>query len=216
MRLITEGKLQPGQRLPNERDLARSLAVARPTVREALNALQMMNIVRIRHGEPTQVADLSPESLVEPFELMSAVGTISSESVREVRASLESGVARLAALRITPEEVAHLERLEAEVKAAVDDPSAFLEADIRLHSAILEAARNPLFSSLMAAVGRLSLSSRMRTVQSRAVREGTFKEHRDLIAALAAGDGEGAGDAMLRHLYGVARRYEGDGQRQGK
>lgn len=211
MRLVIEGRLQPGQKLPNERELAKSLGVGRPTLREALNALQMMNVVTIRHGGATQIADLSPESLIEPFELMCCVGTLSHESVMEVRASLEAGIARLAAERATTAELDEMEAAIAAARAALDDPDAFLDADVRLHGLILEAARNPMFSSLMAAVARLGRASREKTVRIKAIRKAAIDEHRAIVDALRHRDGEAAAAVMFRHMTSVAAAYRASG-----
>ena len=215
MRLVVEGRLQPGQKLPNERELAKSLGVGRPTLREALNALQMMNVVTIRHGGATQVADLSPESLIEPFELMCSVGTLSAEDVMEVRASLEAGVARLAAERASDEALDEIAAMAEAAAAQIDDPVAFMEADVRFHGLILEAAQNPMFASLMAAVARLGRASREKTVRVRAIREATLGEHRAIVEALKRRDPDMAAAAMVQHMRSVIAGYRRDGRRHG-
>lgn len=207
MRLVVEGRLKPGQKLPNERELAKSLGVARPTLREALNALQMMNVVTVRHGGATQVADLSPESLIEPFELMCCVGTISAESIMEVRASLEAGIARLAAECAGAEEIAGMHAALESGARAIDDPDGFLEADIGFHGLILDAAGNPMFASLMAAVARLGRASREKTVRVKAIRKAAIVEHRAILDAIRNGDGEAASSAMFTHMRNVAASY---------
>lgn len=209
MRSIVSGGLKPGESLPNERDLAASLGVARPTIREAIRALQMMRVLTVRQGGATLVSELSPESLIEPFELMCHAGALDLAALFEVRLTLEVGIARAAAARITSDELQAIYACMADAEAAVDTPARFLEVDMALHDLILQAARNPLFTALMGAIRRLGFESRKQTTQLDAVRQSTIDEHRAIIQALKARDPDGAGSAMYRHISSVAAKYAG-------
>ena len=207
MQSIVSGELKPGESLPNERDLAASLGVARPTIREAIRALQMMRVLTVRQGGATQVSELSPEALIEPFELMCHAGALDIAALFEVRLTLEVGVARAAAARITDVELEKLCACMLEAEQSVDSPARFLEIDMALHDLILQAARNPLYSALMGAIWRLGRESRKQTTQLDEVREATVAEHRQIVAALRARDPERAGTAMYNHISGVASKF---------
>lgn len=207
MQSIARGDLRPGQKLPNERQLATSLGVARPTVREAIRALQMMRVLDVRQGDATQVAELSAESLIEPFEFLCKVGGVSLEALFEVRLTLEVGIARAAAERISDDELRALQASVLRAEQCVSEPAAFLEADIELHAHILAAARNPLFSSLMGAISRLGRASREQTTRLESLRANTLLEHRSIVDALDARDPDAAGEAMYRHIASVAAQY---------
>jgi GntR family transcriptional regulator, transcriptional repressor for pyruvate dehydrogenase complex len=209
MRSIVSGELKPGQSLPNERDLAASLGVARPTIREAIRALQMMRVLTVRQGGATQVSELSPESLIEPFELMCHAGALDLAALFEVRLTLEVGIARAAAARITDDELQRIYVCMKDAEAAVGTPASFLEVDLALHDLILQAARNPLFTALMGAIRRLGLESRKQTAQLDTIRDSTIEEHRAIIQALKARDPDRAGRAMYTHISSVADKYTG-------
>lgn len=207
LRSIVSGELKPGQRLPTERELASSLGVARPTVREALRALQMMKVVTVRQGGYTQVASLSADSLIEPFEWMCQTAAFDLNALFEVRLTLEVGIARAAAERITEEELAGLDACMERAENSLNEPISFLEADMDLHERILSAARNPLFSALMTAIRRLGRQSRERTAQLSQIRTATLLEHRKIIDALHKHDQNLASEAMFEHISNVAAEY---------
>lgn len=169
--------------------------MARPTVREAVNALQMMNLLRVRHGEPTQVADLSPGSLVEPFELMSTVGTLTWQAITEVRATLEAGISRLAAERASEEEIEAIGRFAGTCEPTLEDPEALFAADVASMPRSWRRQAIPCSPVLW----RRSRGSRSRAGRRPAVREGAIQEHAAIVAAIRQGDGDGAAAAMLAH-----------------
>ncbi len=110
-RLIASGEFKPGDRLPAERELAAMYNVSRPTVREAVIALEIEGLVEVRIGSGVYVISQTPsregvERDIGAFELT------------EARILIEGEAAALAAANITDEEIAELERLLAEMEAA--------------------------------------------------------------------------------------------------
>jgi GntR family transcriptional regulator, transcriptional repressor for pyruvate dehydrogenase complex len=206
MQSIVSGELKPGESLPNERDLAASLGVARPTIREAIRALQMMRVLTVRQGGATQVSELSPEALIEPFELMCHAGALDIAALFEVRLALEVGVARAAAARISDAELEELYACMADAR--------FLEIDMALHDVILRAARNPLYTTLMGAIWRLGRESRKQTTQLDEVRASTVAEHRQIVLALRDRDPNRAGNAMYNHISSVAAKFLGQADKK--
>src|SRR6185503_8493364 len=87
--LIVQGEFSAGERLPPERVLARELGVSRSTLREAIRALVVMNVLVSRHGDGTYVSSLEPDLLAEPFELMVSLSDESLFHLFEVRRVLE-------------------------------------------------------------------------------------------------------------------------------
>jgi GntR family transcriptional regulator, transcriptional repressor for pyruvate dehydrogenase complex len=214
MQSIVSGELKPGESLPNERDLAASLGVARPTIREAIRALQMMRVLTVRQGGATQVSELSPEALIEPFELMCHAGALDIAALFEVRLALEVGVARAAAARISDAELEELYACMADAEQSVGTPSRFLEIDMALHDVILRAARNPLYTTLMGAIWRLGRESRKQTTQLDEVRASTVAEHRQIVLALRDRDPNRAGNAMYNHISSVAAKFLGQADKK--
>jgi GntR family transcriptional repressor for pyruvate dehydrogenase complex len=207
--LIREKKLHPGDRLPPERDLAAMMKVSRPSLREALRALSIMNLIEVRQGDGTYVSTLRPaELLVEHLDLIFALEDTTYLELFEARKSMEVGIVALAAQRITPGEIAELEACLNDARSNMEDTEAFLQADVKLHSLITKAACNAILSSFMEAISRLSDASRHRTVELPGVPSQTIEDHRAIVAALKAHDPEAARQAMLTHLNNVQQKLK--------
>jgi len=102
--LIRKEKLKPGDKLPNEMQLAKLFGVSRPTVREAVKSLVSQNIIEIQRGKGTFVSE-TPGIASDPLGLEFVVGEDLHLSLIEVRLLIEPGVARLAAERGTPADI---------------------------------------------------------------------------------------------------------------
>ncbi|MDP9364921.1 MAG: FadR family transcriptional regulator [Chloroflexota bacterium] len=198
--LIVDGRLQPGEKLPGERELAAELGVSRPSLRQALRALAMMNILEIRHGDATRVGQLSPESLVRPFEFLLKLENTTILQVFEARKLLEVEVAGLAAERIEPTELALLQATVEAATKRMDDPEAFLLADVDLHLAIASAARNPVLKALVVSIAGLGCATRRHTTYDDRMRAQAAEDHRAIVRAVAGRNAAAARAAMQAHL----------------
>lgn len=207
--LIREKELRPGDKLPPERELAAMMRVSRPSLREALRALSIMNIVEIRQGDGTYVTSLEPDLLIEHLDFVFALDDSTFLELFEARKILEVGIAAIAAERITGEEIAELEACLTESVRNMEDHEAFLEADLELHEKIAEAARNPILSRFMASIGQLGRASRSRTVEIPGVARQSVEDHQAIVTALTDRDPEAARQAMLQHLNNVEERLKG-------
>jgi len=201
--LIQERQLRPGDKLPPERELAAMMAVSRPSLREALRALALMNIIEIRQGDGTYITSLEPSLLVEHLDFVFSLDDSTFLELLEARKILEAGTVALAAQRITDDEIAGLGASLAKSVESVEDHQAFLQADLELHERIAEAARNPVLTRFMAVISQLGIASRRRTVEIPGVPEQVLEDHRAIVMALKAGDPEAARQAMLQHLNNV-------------
>ena len=203
--LIRSGRVRPGDRLPPERELAASLGISRNSLREAVRALGLMNILYSRQGDGTYVTSLEPELLVEPIHFVLNLNPDSVFHLFEVRRVLEAGAAQVVADRVDDADLEELRGCLAKLKSHTNDLRAFLEADVVFHGAIFRAARNPLLTSLMAAVGSLALDSRLETVRLPQVRRQTVLDHAVIYGALKRRDRDGSRDAMIAHLANVEK-----------
>ena len=134
--LLRQKELRPGDKLPPERELAEMLGVSRPSLREALRALSIMKVVEVRQGDGTYVSALKPEELVEHLEFVFMLDDSTLLQLFEARKIVETGNVFLAAQRITEEELAALQQCLEESERSVNDPDAFLLADVELHEII--------------------------------------------------------------------------------
>jgi GntR family transcriptional repressor for pyruvate dehydrogenase complex len=205
--MLRERRLGPGDKLPPERELAAMMQVSRPSLREALRALTMMNVLEVRQGAGTFVTSLETELLVEPLDFVVSLDDSSLIALFEARRIVELGIVGLAAQRITEEELAELEAGLSRSRETVDDPAAFLQADVDLHKIITRAARNPIMSRVIDSISRLLLLSRSRTVEVPGIRAQTIQDHRAIVAALKRRDAEAAKEAMLQHLNNVEQGF---------
>jgi GntR family transcriptional repressor for pyruvate dehydrogenase complex len=200
--LVQRGELSAGERLPPERELARELGLSRSTLREAIRALVVMNILVSRHGDGTYVSSLEPELLSAPFTFALDAQPTLHGNLFEARRVLETACARLAAERIRDDEIEELERLAA---AAGLDPEEMIDRDLELHTAIARATRNPILLALMGSIGTLGLESRRDTAVLPGQAARTRRHHRAIIEALRQHSPDDAAEAMEAHLMSVER-----------
>jgi GntR family transcriptional repressor for pyruvate dehydrogenase complex len=206
--LIRERQLHPGDRLPAERELAQSMGVSRPSLREALRALSILGVIENRHGSGTYVTSLQPDMLVEHLDFIIALNDRSFLDLFQARKILEVGIASLAARQITEEELKDLEQNLQRSADAIDDPKRFLQADLDLHQCIMKAARNQILALFMRSINDVNVASRRRTGELPEVRKQTLKDHRLILAALKAHDAEAAAQAMRDHLDHVEMKLK--------
>ena len=143
---IVSGELQPGDRLPPERELAEMFQRSRPVVREALRMLQQDGLLDISLGSAggAVVRGVSLKSVEEPLENLVAMGAINLDELLEYRHINDRGCARLAAIHHTEEDAAALRKTLEGAKASLDIPFSFQEYDIAFHTALAAASHNTL------------------------------------------------------------------------
>jgi DNA-binding FadR family transcriptional regulator len=194
---IRSGLLAPGERLPSERDLARTLEVSRASVREALASLALQGVVETRHGAGTFVVGLPPAE--SPHDA-------SPSAVLEARLALEPVVARLAAARGQADEVA--EKLLVAMEAEPVDIASWNASDRLFHRQLAAMTGNPVllaFADHVAALMDEPLWQRLRDdsiAQSGRTRI-HVAEHRMIYEAIVDGDAEAAAFYSVQHINRV-------------
>ncbi|MBA1156120.1 FadR/GntR family transcriptional regulator [Microvirga mediterraneensis] len=207
--LIHGGQFQPGTRLPAERDLAQQLGVSRPSLREALIALEIDGSVEIRSGSGVYVC--------APVERAAGTTHAMGESPSELmqaRSAIEGTVAALACARITPEGLASLQASIQGMRADIALGRDPLEQDRQFHLAIASLSGN---SVLMRIVRELfderhsPISAQLRIrFDSREGWHTALLEHEAIYAALECADPLLAQAAMRMHLDASKRRWLGE------
>ncbi|MEU6369083.1 FadR/GntR family transcriptional regulator [Streptomyces sp. NPDC046931] len=211
MQLILDRKLRPGAPLPTESELMEDLGVSRNSVREALKALQALDIVEIRHGYGTYVgqASLTPfvdgltfRTLTRPDDEMDALNEI-----LQVREVLEEGLIRRVALTLSEPELKRLEAVVARMEEAGRQGRSFPELDREFHELLYGSLGNALVPQLLSAFWTVFRRvARARDWADGAAPQLTARRHRDIVAALRARDVEGAERAMTDHFRGIEDR----------
>jgi len=201
---IEAGRWSPGTRLPGERDLAEEYKVSRPTIREAMIALEMKGWIEARHGSGLYVTKRDHGSMRREDALNFDVGAF---DLTEARILFEGEAVALAAVSITDEQLAELEGLLGEMAANEPNEPALLDADHRFHLAIANATGNAAIRSVVEYLWELRTKSPLcANMFARAQRSGVtprVEEHRPIFEALRSRDPQAARNAMRSHLRGV-------------
>lgn len=199
-KLIAQGDLRPGQKLPNERELAARLGVSRPSLREGMRALAAMNIVAVRHGDGTYVSSLDPELLAQPLQLILSIDTSAIYHLFEVRRITEPAAASLAAIRGSATDLEAIEKEMGQIGVAEQTDAELVAHDTRLHRLIHQAAHNPLLLSVSASLAELAHEARKRTVRLPRNAALTIREHQAIADAICTRDTGAAASSMLTHI----------------
>jgi len=203
--MIAEGRLESGDQLPPERDLAEKFVVSRASVREALRTLESLGLVEIRPGEGTFVREVSVESLIEPLALVMASHREAIAELFEARRLLEPAIAALAARRATPTELAEMERILEDQAKAIAANKTGLTQDAAFHAAIGAAAHNAAITRIAHAIMDLLTQSREESLNTPGRPQRSHQDHRRILVAIRARDERAAQQAMLDHLEAVER-----------
>ncbi|MGB6007170.1 transcriptional regulator LldR [Castellaniella sp.] len=211
--LITDQGLQPGDRLPAERQLALQLGASRPSVREAIQHLASQGLLRSRQGGGTYVQAPGAGGAAWPRQqLVRTLGDLVSDDpeyrydVLEARHALEGGTAWHAALRATPEDRAKIRARFDDLQRfqGHDDPELSARADAQFHLAIAEASHNAVLLQMMHGLFDLLRATvtenrqRMYTVRHTHVQ--LAQQHQAVMDAILRGDAEAARATVWQHL----------------
>ncbi|GAA2467977.1 FadR/GntR family transcriptional regulator [Streptomyces macrosporus] len=197
---ITEGRWPVGTKLPGETSLAKALGVGRSTVREALRALAGAGLVRARQGAGVFVVATGPRE-----DLADQLRRAAVTDVYEVRMLLEVEAAQLAARRRTEEDVAAVRAALDRRRAAADgDNAGFVDADIALHAAVVDAAHNPVLTRLFTEFAPLLRQGLIDLLDLLRLRSDDPNHgddsHAALVDAVVRGDAEEAGRVLREEL----------------
>jgi DNA-binding FadR family transcriptional regulator len=194
---VREHRLRPGDRLPSERELAERFGVSRPTIREALSALELAGIVESHKGRGTAVVGNSSQVAMWGVEIL-------PPQVFEARLAIEPELARLAAEKRYAEDIASLhevlDALEAEFAA-----SGTYNSDLPIHRAIARAARNPILEraledALVHTKSPLWVGLRERAFVTPRASAGHIDEVREVVRYIEQGKADEAADVWRQHL----------------
>lgn len=190
---IAMGKLLPGTRL-DEVDLATRFGVSRTPIREALRLLLGEGLVETRPQRGAVVAQVSPQRLIEMFQVM---------------AELEAMCARLAARRMSDAELAEIEAAHEACRgsAAARDADAYFYANERFHYAIYAASHNTFLFEQAASLQRRLRPYRRLQLRVRNRPQRSFEEHQAIVDALRDGDAERAVQSIRSHVVVQGERF---------
>jgi GntR family transcriptional repressor for pyruvate dehydrogenase complex len=209
---ILTGKLSVGDRLPPERALSEAFGVGRQAVREGLQKLHGMGLIRAAKPQGTFVEFLTPDVIRRPLSRLLEQETGRVVNFLDVRKWLEGMTAAEAAERATEDDLAKIDAALQGVTAAAarDDREALDAADIAFHLAIVQASHNPGTIELMEMYRSLMWSSHgFRLILLEAADfNAVCQEHRAVAEAIRARDAVKAREAMMSHIEMIRGRIE--------
>jgi GntR family transcriptional regulator, transcriptional repressor for pyruvate dehydrogenase complex len=205
--LISRGELQPGQRLPSERELCEHFGASRSSLREALRCLSIVGVLNAQVRNGTSVAPDGGKFLRKIVEWRLITERHNVEDLMEVRIALEGVSAANAALRATHEDKKIFRRLLNEMKESAGDAKRFAVLDVDFHIALANSSGNSLVFDLVSMIRGHLVRVLPKVLQLPNALSLSRREHVAIVQAIERGDAEGARAAMQAHLEAVLRRF---------
>lgn len=208
---IRAGDLRLGDRLPSERELAATMGISRPTLREAVRVLTAAGVLEVRAGRGGGmfvISELVPADLLRE---RTALRVSEVSGVLEARRLLEPRVAQLAGLRATAEDFEAMQRtIDLQRQLGPEEYERFNQLDLRFHMTIARATRNTTIVSLMRFLLR-----QLEIVRDMCIRDPDYLDeaiaiHERTLAAIKGRDPDRIADAMEEHLGYLEARWEAE------
>ncbi|MBX4171488.1 FadR/GntR family transcriptional regulator [Rhodococcus pyridinivorans] len=205
---ILDGTLAPGSLLPPEHDLAEQLGVTRPTVREALRALESSGL--LARGPRRRMAITAPDAKVTTNAMHEAIVLhgISYRELWEVNSTLEPLAAKLAAEHAGAALIARIGENLQRTADCLDDPSALVSADIEFHDLVAQAAGNHALLLAREPLADLLIPAYEMVIRRIGPGRRLFEAHSRIFSAVRDGDAATAEEWMSKHLVDFRRGLE--------
>ncbi len=202
--MILSGRVRPGEKLPREADLAAEIGLSRNSLREAVKALTLVNVLDVRQGDGTYATSLAPSLLLEALSFI--VDFHRDDTVLdflEIRRILEPAATALAAVRMSDDNRTELGKVL--TSADIDTPvEELVAADLEFHRQIALGANNPVLASLVDNMSAPTSRARVwRGMTERGSLERTLAEHRAIYQAILARDADLARSWATVHVAGI-------------
>lgn len=211
LNLIVDGKYKDNDMLPPERILCEELGVSRTVVREAIKSLETRGILTVIHGKGIKVNPATSHDIANAFMLFlrRQKEEVSMKDLLAVRYSIETEIAKTAAVMATDEDIKKLESIIAQMRLVINDVEKFVFIDLDYHLQLACATHNILFITIIEELVVPLRKSREETV-SAPDNVQSFQEHVNIFKSIKAHDAEGAQKCMadhLRHVEKVLREH---------
>jgi DNA-binding FadR family transcriptional regulator len=207
---LLTGRLKPGDRLVSERELALSLGVSRPVLREALRSLAMLGVLDIRHGKGAYVKPVDLSVLSDFFTFCLAQQPDILDDVMQARIAIECQAIRLACERAGDSDLTRIGGRLSHLMDTIHDPESGGDADFAFHLAIVEAGRSPvllqLYQALADLLTRSHVERRQQTVMVPGIRDYLVDAHREVFLSIVARDPDAA-EMRLREHFAIGDEF---------
>ncbi len=206
--MISKRRFLPGDKLPNEMELAEELQVSRTTLREALRILSTRGLVEARRGIGTFVTQ--SKSIHADYDVLKIQNTnVTAKELYEMRLMFEPQAAYYACLRASDQEletIFHYGELDAEMIRRRDP--LWDESEQKFHNSIASATHNQFITALLPIFNRAIHQGIILANESPQVSEMTLHDHRVLMDYLRERNPEGAKTAMYLHIINTMRAFQ--------
>lgn len=205
---ISRRQYRPGTKLPAEREMLAKYEVGRGTLRESLRFLEMNGVITVKPGPGggPVVAQADAHDLAGTLGLFLELHRTPFGAILEVRETLEPAIARLAAERVTDEQLQLIAESVEEMARDLDDEDLFLKQNEHFHTLVAQAAGNPVFSMLIESLNLITDGTRIGVGFPLERRRHVLKAHRVILDAVVSRDPDAAAQAMGAHVHAF-RRY---------
>jgi GntR family transcriptional regulator, transcriptional repressor for pyruvate dehydrogenase complex len=201
---IAVGKLKPGHQLPAERELAQQFGVSRTAVREAVKTLCEKGLVEAYSGRGTFVTAGKSQSARHSLHwLVNSADPQNARHITELREILEPELTALAAAKIEEQQLDMMREAIEVMDRSMQDPEAYIEADLDFHLALAEAAGNPLILALLDSIVAVLREERLGVFR---VSGGPMRgqiHHRLILKAIERRNPGKARKAMIAHMQQI-------------
>jgi GntR family transcriptional regulator, transcriptional repressor for pyruvate dehydrogenase complex len=206
--MISTGKWKPGEKLPSELELRKTLHIGRSTLREALRSLSYVALVTIKPGDGTYVEHRSAQPIQGVFTQGKLRTQEDVDDLFETRIILETELVALCARRASISDLQKIEAFAIEMEETMGQPhEKFASFDIQFHLAIADASKNRILSRLFHSIHGLIEEMLAKREYILGGHEETCLSHRKVLQALVERDVERARTAMREHLDGFIANY---------
>lgn len=197
--LIAAGEWKPGERIPPEIELAKTMGVSRVSIRAALQKLSGLGIIERRQGKGTVVCSLSGEQQINGLVSMLVLEPPDLQAMNDFRMILECGAAELAAVRCTENDIKEMQKNLEKMQQMSETGEDTAEVDVDFHLLIAQATANPMVLKTYVVMRESFLSCMREYKKIIDIRTGLYY-HTNIIAALRNHDAFSAKKIMQEHL----------------
>jgi len=208
---IKSEQFAPGERLPSEKSLSEEFDISRASTREALQKLEVLGLIDIKHGKGSFVSDspyLKPIQEIVASKLLTA--DVGVKELLETRLYIEQGTVKLASINVSESELNELEKVVREMDKAVEgnDVESFSELDLKFHLLIGRISGNTLMRRMLRTIRDIMREQQERINRVDDVMSVSQEHHEKILEAIEKKDVESAQRSMADHLVTIKQKYE--------